>query len=416
MKYGINTIDDFDFKDKTVICRLDLNSPYDRQNDCLKDITRIKAAVPTIKELSEHGAKLVLMSHQGGDLEYQNFVSTSYHAKVLSGLIGKQVEFIDDICGPFARQAIKSLKSNQIILLDNVRYMAEEMTLFETKLKLNHQEQQKTLIIQKLFHLADIYVCDAFAAAHRDQPTLVAFEDFLPSAMGRLFEKEYEVLSKIISAPTHPCIFVLGGAKIEDAFDMMPKVLADGVADKILTSGLLGQLFYIAQGISLGNKSEEVIYKKKLDEYLPRAKEILDKHSDKIMVPCDFAAVSEGQRIEFYKDDLPSKHQISDIGSNSISQYKDILSNAGTVFINGPCGIFEDSLTEAGTKELFCCIANLDAFSVIGGGDSITAINKYNIADKFSYVCTGGGAMVRFLSGEELPVIRALKNSAIKFK
>jgi phosphoglycerate kinase len=414
MKYGINTLDDFDFKDKTVICRLDLNSPYDSKGDCLKDITRIEAAIPTIKELSERGAKLVLMSHQGGDLEYSNFVSTFYHAKVLSDLIGKQVEFIDDICGPFAREAIRSLKPGQILLLDNVRYMAQEMTLFETKLKLSHEEQQKTIIIQKLTPLADIYVCDAFAAAHRDQPTLVAFEYLLPSAMGRLFEKEYEVLSKIISAPAHPCIFLLGGAKIEDAFDMMPRVLSDSVADKILTSGLLGQLFHMAQGTSLGSKSEEIIYKKKLDEYLPKAKDLMSKYPDKIILPFDFAYTNDNLRNEFTSGDLPSQYMIVDIGSKTISRYKDILRSAGTVFVNGPCGIFEDTLSEPGTKELFGHIANLEAFSVIGGGDSIAA-NKYNIADKFSYVCTGGGAMVRFLSGEELPVVKALKASAIKF-
>ena len=235
MKYGINTLDDFDFSGKTVFCRLDLNSPYDNKNDCLKDITRIEAAIPTIKELCNKGAKLVLISHQGGDLEYQNFVSTAYHAKAVSKLLGKQIDFIDDICGPAARDAIKNLKQCQILLLDNVRYMAQEMTLFETKLKLSHKEQQKTIVIQKLAPYADIYVCDAFAAAHRDQPSLVAFEYLLPSAMGRLFEKEYEVLSRIINAPEHPCVFVLGGAKIEDAFDMMPKVLSDGVADKILS-------------------------------------------------------------------------------------------------------------------------------------------------------------------------------------
>jgi phosphoglycerate kinase len=415
MKYGINTLDDFDFRDKTVICRLDLNSPYDAIGDCLKDTTRIQACVPTIKELSGKGAKLVLMSHQGGDLEYQNFVSTVYHAKVLSDLTGKKVEFIDDICGPFARQAIKSLKPGQILLLDNVRYMAQEMTLFETKLKLSHEAQQKTYIIEKLSPLADFYVCDAFAAAHRDQPTLVAFEYLLPSAMGRLFEKEYEVLSKIISAPTHPCIFLLGGAKIEDAFDMMPRVLSGNIADKILTSGLLGQLFHMAKGTSLGNKSEEIIYKKKLDEYLPKAKDLLLKYPGKIVLPLDFAYVKDNARNEFMAENLPSQYMIADIGSKTISGYKAILSNAGTVFVNGPCGIFEDTLSESGTKELFGHIAGLDAFSVIGGGDSIAAINKYSIADKFSYVCTGGGAMVRFLSGEELPVVKALKSSAIKF-
>jgi len=416
MKYGINTLDDFDFKGKTVLCRLDLNSPYDLSNDKLKDITRIEAAVPTIKELSGKGAKLVLMSHQGGDLEYKNFVSTSYHAKVLAGLLAKEVIFIDDICGPAARDAIKSLRQGDILLLDNVRYIAEEMTLFETKLKLSAAEQAKTYVISKLAPYGDIYICDAFATAHRDQPTLVGFEQLLPSAMGRLFEKEYEALSKILNNPSHPCIFVLGGAKIEDAFDMMPKVLSGGVADKILASGLLGQLLYMAREIPLGKASEDIIYAKKLDSYLPKAKGLLDKYSDSIMLPADFACIKDGKRYEFLVSDLPTEHMISDIGQKTIDLYKGILKGAATVFVNGPCGIFEETLTEIGTKELLTYIACSDSYSVIGGGDSIAAINKYGISGKYSYVCTGGGAMVRFLSGEELPAVAALKGAAEKFK
>ncbi len=234
MKYGINTLDDFDFKSKTVLCRLDLNSPYNRQKNILKDITRIKAAVPTIVELSEAGAKLTLLTHQGSDLEYSNYVSTKLHSIAISEIIGKKVIFIDDVCGPAARDAIKKLRSGQILLLDNVRYMAEEMTIFETKLKLTPEEQARTIVVRKLAPLANIYVCDAFAAAHRSQPTLVGFEEILPSAMGRLFEKEYEVLSKIMTSPDKPCIFLLGGAKIEDAFTMMPIVLKKGIVIRYL--------------------------------------------------------------------------------------------------------------------------------------------------------------------------------------
>lgn len=416
MKYGINTLDDFNFSGKTVICRLDLNSPYDRDNAILKDTTRIAAAIPTIRELQKKGAKLVLLSHQGGDLEYQNFIPLKLHASAVSKLLGKSITFLDDVCGPAAREAIASLKSGDILLLDNVRYMAEEMTLFETKLKLSALDQTKTIVVSKLAPLADIYVCDAFAAAHRDQPTLVAFEYLLPSAMGRLFEKEYEVLSKIMNAPSHPAIFCLGGAKIEDAFDMMPKVLSGGVADKILASGLLAQLFYMAKGASLGKASEDIIFKKKLDQYLEAAKELLAKYAGKIELPSDFAYVKDNLRYEFLSGALPASGAIADIGSKTISDYKKIIKIAKTIFVNGPCGIFENSQTELGTKELFSVIARSDAFSVIGGGDSIAALNKYGLSEDFSYICTGGGAMVRFLSGEELPAVAALKYSASKFK
>ncbi len=408
MKYGIKTLDDFNFKGKTVIARLDLNCPYDSEAGRLKDITRIKAAIPTIKEISGAGAKLVLLTHQGGDLEYHNYISTELHAVEISKLVEKDIIFVDDICGPAAREAIGKLSPGQILLLDNVRYMAEEMTLFETKLKLSPQDQAKTIVVKKLAPLADIYICDAFAAAHRDQPTLVGFEELLPSGIGRLFEKEYGILSKIMDSPEHPAVFILGGAKIEDAFNMMPEVLSKGVADRILTAGLLGQLFLMAEGLSLGEKTEEVIYAKKLDQYLDQAKEILQSYKDKIETPVDFAYDKDG-RYETGTENLPSEFAISDIGSATIDIYKDIISEAATVFINGPAGVFEKPETEYGTRELFTHTAKSDCFSVIGGGDSITAANKFVTGGGFSYMCTGGGAMVRFLSGEELPVVKALK-------
>ena len=415
MKYGINTLDDFDFKSKTVLCRLDLNSPYNRQKNILKDITRIKAAIPTIAELSEAGAKLTLLTHQGSDLEYGNYVSTKLHSIAISEIIGKKVIFIDDVCGPAARDAIKKLRSGQILLLDNVKYMAEEMTIFETKLKLTPEEQARTIVVRKLVPLANIYVCDGFAVAHRSQPTLAGFEEILPSATGRLFEKEYEVLSKIMTSPDKPCIFLLGGAKIEDAFTMMPIVLKKGIVDKILVSGLLSEVFMLSSGIDIGASSKELIYKKKLDAYIDKAKVILKSYKDKIILPTDYAYL-DGLRIEIDVSTLPIDNLIADIGTKTIAMYKDEISVAKTVFINGPAGIFEKPGSELGTKEIWSHIAKTNNFSVIGGGDSIAAVNKYGLADGFSYICTGGGAMVRFLSGEELPVVKALKKSAKKFR
>ncbi|OGD38078.1 MAG: phosphoglycerate kinase [Candidatus Aminicenantes bacterium RBG_19FT_COMBO_58_17] len=415
MKFGILTLDDFDFRAKTVLCRLDLNSPFEKDKYALKDTSRIKAAIPTIEELSAKGAKLVLLSHQGGDLEYHNFKPTELHAKEISRLTGKKVKFIDDVCGPAARQTIKELQSGEILLLDNVRYMAEEMTLFETKLRLSPEAQAKTIVVAKLAPLADIYICDAFAAAHRDQPTLVGFEELLPSAMGRLFEKEYNALSKVMTAPEKPCIFLLGGAKIEDAFLMMPAVLKNNVADKILCGGLVANIFMMARGIPLGVPSESLILGKKLEPYVEHAKRIWEAYAEKILLPLDYAYRLEGRK-EIDTDRLPADHLIADIGRKTIQAYKEEISKAKTVFVNGPPGIFEEPETELGTRELWHHTGAAGNFSVIGGGDSISALNKYGLSDKFSYICTGGGAMVRFLSGDELPVVTALKKAALKFK
>ena len=414
MKYGINTLENFNFSSKTVLCRLDLNCPYDRGEGTLKDINRIRATIPTIEELSSKGAKLILISHQGSDLEYHNFISTRLHSEELSKLLGRNVEFIDDICGPAARKAIENLEFGGILLLDNVRYMAEEMTIFETKLKLTPEEQAKTIVVSKLAPLADYYVCDAFAAAHRSQPTLVGFEELLPSAMGRLFEKEYSVLSKIMTSPERPCVFLLGGAKIEDAFLMIPTILKKGIADRILCAGLLAQVFMLALNVDIGAPSKELIYKKELDTYIGKAKDIISEYPDKIVMPVDYAYLGKG-RVEINVEDLPTENLISDIGIKTISLYKNEISKAKTIFANGPPGIFEEPDSELGTKELLSYIAGTDSFSVIGGGDSVAAASKYSLNEKFSYVCTGGGAMVRFLSGEELPVVKALKKSAEKF-
>ena len=182
MRFGIRTIDEFDVKDKIVLCRVDINQPVDREKGTLKSTARIEACVPTIKELSEKGAKLVLMAHQGSDIEYKNFYTTEPHSKVLSQLLGKEVQFIPDVCGPAAIEKIQSLNGGEILLLDNVRFVSEEQTLFEQKLCLRHEEQAQTLLVRRLAPLADLYVCDAFAASHRDQPSLCGFHTFLAIA------------------------------------------------------------------------------------------------------------------------------------------------------------------------------------------------------------------------------------------
>ena len=411
MKYGIRTIDDFDVNGKTVLLRVDINQPVDKETNTLKDTTRIKGCVPTIKELSDKGAKLVILAHQGSDIEYQNYWNLSPHAKVISELIGKEVQFIPDVCGPYAQNKIQQLGSGDILLLDNVRFMAEEMTLFETKLNLTPEQMADTQVVSKLAPLADIYVCDAFAAAHRAQPTLVGFEQVLPSAMGRLFEKEYEVLSDILEAPRRPCVFVLGGAKIQDAFMMMDKVLAENIADKVLTGGLLANIMLIAGRTDIGKASEDFIYSKNLDGFIEPAQEILEMYPGKIVLPDDLTYVEDNKRYEVSVEELPQDKMLIDIGQVTIDKYTKILESAGTIFINGPMGVFEKEPSANGTKAVWEATADSAGFSVVGGGDSVAAANLFKLSDKISYICTGGGALVRFLSGEELPVVRALKNA-----
>lgn len=274
-----------------------------------------------------------------------------------------------------------------------MRYQAEEMTLFEKSLKLTHEEQAQTQVVKTLAPLADLYVNDAFAAAHRDQPTLCGFEQLMPSAMGRLFEREYVVISELMESPARPCVYILGGAKIADAFIM----LENASADTILTGGLVGNIMLAAKGEDIGQKSLDFIEKQGYSEFIEKAKGLLDKYGDKIKTPVDLGFI-DGQAL--------------DIGPKTIELYKDIISSANTVFVNGPMGVFENPESEAGTKEIFQALSKN---AIVGGGDSVTAAKKYQMTDKLGYVCTGGGALIRFLTGDELPVVKALRHATKTF-
>ena len=412
MRFGIKTLDEAEVRGKTVLCRVDINQPVDRAKGTLKSINRIQACVPTVRELSDRGAKVVLMAHQGSDIEYKNFYTTKPHAAVLQELLGREVKWIDDVCGPAAREAIRSLKDGEILLLDNVRFVSEEQTLFEMKLCLTHEQQAKTLLVEKLAPLADLYVCDAFAAAHRDQPSLCGFEQVLPSYMGRLFEKEYCTVSQVMEAPERPCVFVLGGAKISDAFLMMHTVLSRGVADKILTGGLVGNIFLTALGKEIGSGSVNFILKSNYGEYIDKAKELYSQYGDKICLPVDLAWVDNGERREAVLGEVPGDITSLDVGSKTAESYRNAILNAKTVFVNGPMGVFEQAPSEYGTKAVWQALADTEGFTVLGGGDSITATEKYGLASKMGYICTGGGALIRFLTGEELPVVKALRHGA----
>lgn len=412
MRFGIHTLDEFDVAGKTVLCRVDMNQPVDRQTDTLKSTARIEACVPTLRELSDKGAKLVVLAHQGSDIEYKNFYCTRPHAKVLAQLLDRPVRWIDDVCGPTARQMIRELKDGEILLLDNVRYVSEEQTLFETRLHLTHEQQAKTLLVEKLAPLADLYVCDAFAAAHRDQPSLCGFEQVLPSTMGRLFEKEYCVISELMASPAKPYVFVLGGSKISDAFLMMETVLSGGAADTVLTGGLVGNILLAAKGEAIGQGSLDFIYKSNYGEFIEKAKTIYARYADKIVLPADLGYVENGVRRECRIGAVPTEICAVDIGSETARQYESIILAAKTVFVNGPMGIFEQPETELGTKTVFEALGNTAGYTVVGGGDSVTAAAKYQVKDKLGYVCTGGGALIRFLTGEELPVVKALRHAA----
>ena len=410
MLFGIKTLNDFDFKEKTVLLRVDINCPVSKESKKIKDDTRIRRSLPTIKELSEKGARLVILAHQADPLDYQNFTLLREHSEILTHLLGKKVEYIEDIAGPYALERISNLKPGEILLLENIRLYTEETIIFEKEVKLSPVKQRETFLVRKLAPLADIYICDAFAAAHRSEPSLVAFPMLLPSGCGRLFEEELRALSKVRDNPETPCIFVLGGAKILDAFKMMEKVLQKGTTDKVLTQGLVGEIMLLAKGYSLGPATEKFIKEKNLEEFIHQAKKLLENYPEKILYPQDIAIVENEKRKEYSISSLPVEGLIVDIGEETIKTYEKIIESAGTIFLNGPAGIYEEKVSEKATRRIWEKIAKSKAFSVIGGGDTISACRKFGLEKDFSYISTAGGGLVRFISGENLPVIEALSN------
>ena len=409
---GIRTLDDFDVAGKTVLLRVDINSPVDSQTKLIKDDTRIKASVPTIRELAEKRAKVVLLAHQADPMDYQNFTSLEEHALLLQQALGLQVQFIDDVVGPAAREAIKSLGEGEILLLENVRIHTEETIIFEKLLKLTPAEQAKTIVVQKLAPLADIYLCDAFACVHRSEPTLVGFPEVLPSGCGRLFEEEVRVLNKVSKDPARPCLFMLGGAKILDAFKMMETVLENGTADKVLSTGLVADIMLKAAGYDLGKETDALIKDKHLEEFIPVAEKLLKAYPDRVYCPEDVAVLEDGKRAEMDTSALPADSLIVDIGSKTVAEYGQLILEAGTIFMNGPAGIYENEESAFGTKSLWETVAKSSAFSLIGGGDTIAAAKKFKVEGDISYICTAGGGLIMYLSGETLPVMEALRNAS----
>ena len=233
--------------------------------------------------------------------------------------------------------------------------------------------------------------------------------------MGRLFEQEYVVISELMEQPQHPCVFVLGGAKVSDAFLMMDRVLSSGAADQVLTGGLVANIMLAAKGEPIGQGSMDFIKKSNLEEMIAIAGQILSKHADKIILPKTLAYLQDGERREDAPANLPTDASVLDIGEVAAREYARIIQVAKTVFVNGPMGVFEQPATELGTKIVWDALGDTPAYTVVGGGDSITATSKYGKTDKISYICTGGGALIRFLTGEELPVVKALRYAAKTF-
>jgi len=402
-----NTLDDFNVENKTVLLRVDFNMPLDKKTLDIIDDTRIRLALPTIQELVNKKAKIVILAHQGKQGSW-DFTSMEKHAKTLQKLIGKPVTFVDDIFGEKAKNAIKNLKPGDILFLDNVRKFPGETE------KKPPEEHAKSDLIKTLAPLADFYVNDAFAAAHRAQCSLTGFTAVLPSCAGRLMEKELTTLEKAVNNPAKPSVFLFGGAKFADVIVTIDRVLSNKIADKVLLTGLTANAFLKAQGINLGEKNEATFGEEGTPKLFNEIEKVFSKYKNDIYLPVDFAVEENGKRKEIPLQDLPTTNSLFDIGEKTIKSYKKVLKNAKTVFLSGPCGVFENPLFRKGTEEIFKFIANSKAFSIAGGGHTVAALEQLKLKDKISHVSTGGGALEKFMMGDKLAVVEALKKARNK--
>jgi phosphoglycerate kinase len=397
-----NTLDDFNFENKTVLLRVDFNMPLDKKTLDIMDDTRIRLALPTIKELINKKAKIVILAHQGKQGGW-DFTSMQKHAQTLQKLLDKPVTFVDDIYGEKAKHAIHVMTPGSIVFLDNVRKYPGETE------KKKPEEHAQSDLVKNLAPLADIFVNDAFAAAHRAQCSLTGFTAVLPSAAGRLMEKELTSLEKLVKHPEKPSVFLFGGAKFADGIVTIDRLLTNTTADDVLLTGLTANAFLKAKGVSLGQKNEDAFGEDGTPEVFTEIMKVYKKFETRIHLPVDFAIEENGKRKEIPLTSLPCEKSLFDIGEKTIQQYEQHLKSAKTIFISGPCGVYENPLFRKGTEEIFNYITRTNAFSIAGGGHTVAAIEQMKLRDKISHISTGGGALEKFMMGEKLPVVEALK-------
>ncbi len=396
------TLDDFDVKDKTVFLRVDMNCPIDPDTMEISGTKRIEEAIETIKSLSE--AKVVVASHQGR-VGNKDYTGMEKHAKVMGEMLGKPVKYVEDVTGIAARNEITNLKSGEILLLDNLRLCAEENYEFTP------ENAAKTIMVQRLAKLFDLCVLDSFPSAHRSHPSIVGFPQLIPACAGRIVEREVRNLDEIITVAKAPHVIVLGGSKVPDRLEAIRMLIQNGRADHVLLTGLIGNVFMRAQArikYPLGIKRE--------DEVVEKAHALIGEYPDVFSTPVDVAIDKDDQRMELDIRELSKGDKIYDLGPKTVEHYSRLIAGAGTVFISGPAGFFEKENFSYGTKGLLEAVANSMATTIVSGGHLTSALKKYGLADKINHISTAGGALVLYLTGQKLPMIKSLEYAATKYR
>ena len=408
MNRDFHTLEDFNFKEKAVLLRVDINSPMEKESKNIINDSRIRRVVPTIRELMGKKAKVVILAHQSRKGKW-DFTPLDKHAKHLERHLNHPVEYVNDIYGDEAKNAIRSMKAGNVLLLGNVRELDCETAKADFKGHANSD------LVKELRPLLDYYISDAFGAAHRSQCSLVGFPMVMPSASGRLMAKELFALDSIFSEPRRPSVFMLGGAKFGDVSKMIDHVLGTELADTVILTGLAGNAFCMARGTDIGEASAEILKEELTDENLQAARDVMSKYGQRILLPSDVSVERNGKRANVMVGDMPSAEPALDIGIDSIEKFKKVIMSSKTSFMSGPSGMYEKEGFEDGTKELMNAMIESKGQSVIGGGHTVGAADKFGLTDSFSYVSTAGGALESFLLGESLPAVDALRESFKKF-
>jgi phosphoglycerate kinase len=402
------TLDDVELEGKTVLVRVDFNSPIDVETKKVLDETRIRThGETTIKELVEKGAKVVVLAHQGRPGE-PDFIPLEQHAEILSRALGKRIKYTNGIFDEKVQEAIRELENGDVLVLENVRMFADEQK------KGTPEEHAETEMVEKLAPLADLFVNDAFAAAHRAHVSIVGFTAVLPSVAGRIMERELASLSRVLESPEKPCVFILGGAKGDDALEISKYVLENGIADYVLTGGVAGHVFLVARGFDLGKANMAFLERKELLGFVPGIRELMQKYPEEIKVPLDVAVEVADRRKEISVDELPTGYPIFDIGAITVESYARIIRSAKSIVVSGPMGVYENSEFIFGTKGIFGEVADSQGFSLAGGGHTVAALQELGLSSKISYISTAGGALIEFLMGKKLPGVVALERAATK--
>jgi len=397
-------IHSYDFKGKRALIRVDFNVPLDKETLAVTDDTRIRAAVPTIKHVLNNGGSVVLMSHLGRPKEgFEDKFSLKHIADRVAELIGHSISFAEDCIGEKATQMTANLPAGEVVLLENLRFYKQETTGTES-------------FAQELAKHGDVYINDAFGTAHRAHASTAVIAKFFPNdkMFGYLLEAEIKSVDKVLNSTDKPLTAIVGGAKVSSKITIIERLLEK--VDNLIVGGGMAFTFVKAKGGEVGNSLIE-------DDYIQTAVEIMEKAKAKgvnLYIPTDAviadAFSNDANRQTVQIDQIPSGWMGLDVGPETSKDCAEIIENSKLILWNGPMGVFEMSNFQAGTKAAADAIVKATekgAFSLIGGGDSIAAINLFNLADKVSYVSTGGGAMLEYLEGIELPGIKAIREESL---